>query len=262
MKDAQKLIKYDAIALAILLAFSIVFAVFNFLLSLTGVTNKNENGLNEYKFNNIEILDVDVKSANIIIKEGKKFKVDVDNENIKVTEKNNKLKIIEKKLKLFKKSSNLTITIPTDLIFEEVNIDAGVGSIDFYQLSAKKVNLDLGAGSAYIENLVALENASIEGGAGKIVIYDGKINNLELDLGVGELDLTAQLTGSNQIDAGVGKTKLNLLGKEDEYKIKVDKGIGNLEINNQRVSNGIIFGSGNNFIEVNGGIGNIDIYTK
>jgi len=264
MSNLQKVIKYGAVAFGLFLAFSIIFGITTFVLSLTGVLNndKDFDNLNEIKINNVMSLDIDVKSASIVIKEGKNFKVETDNDNIKVLEKNNELRIIEKKLKLFKNDNKVVIILPSSLVFEKVKIDAGAGTIDFYQLQTKKLDIDLGAGSAYIENLIVYENASIDGGAGKIVIYDGKINDLELDMGVGELDLTSKITGSSEIDAGVGSVKLNLLGTKDNYKIKASKGLGSFKIEDESIANGTIYGSGNNFIDISGGIGSININFK
>ena len=50
-----------------------------------------------------------------------------------------------------------------------------------------------------------------------------------------------------------------LLGIKDDYKIKVSKGIGEIRIDNNSIKDGEVIGNGNNFIDVSGGIGQINI---
>ena len=90
-------------------------------------------------------------------------------------------------------------------------------------------------------------------------IKESNINDLDLDMGVGEVNLTSNLTGQNQINAGVGKLNINLQGEKESYKIQADKGIGSIKIDGNEISNGETLGNGENYIEIDGGIGNIDI---
>ena len=76
-------------------------------------------------------------------------------------------------------------------------------------------------------------------------------------MGVGELDLSAKLSGNSDIDAGVGRLNLNLIG--NDYKIKVDKGIGSASINGNDIKDDTYYGEGSNIIDIDGGVGSIDI---
>ena len=51
---------------------------------------------------------------------------------------------------------------------------------------------------------------------------------------------------------------INLLDKIENYKIKIEKGLGTVKINNDSVKNGI-YGEGTNSIEIDGGVGSINI---
>ena len=55
---------------------------------------------------------------------------------------------------------------------------------------------------------------------------------------------------------------LSLLGGEDDYFIKLDKGLGDATIDGQSMSDDSIFGTGDNRINIDGGIGSIDIDFK
>lgn len=123
----------------------------------------------------------------------------------------------------------------------------------------KKLDLNLGAGNAIIDKLEVENKAEIEGGVGRLEISDGTINNLHLSMGVGESILNAKLLGKSEIEAGIGSVKLNLTGKEEDYKIKVEKGIGSIKLQGENLKNETTYGNGINIIDLEGGIGNIDI---
>ena len=234
MTNIQKIIKYLAIALGLSLAFSIVFSVINIFISIANIGGK-ENKLEDLKeltTKEVLNLDIEVNSANIVITEGTTFKIETDSKNIKVKEENNSAIIKEKGFSWFNNDSKLIITVPSTHIFETIDIDAGAGNLNFYQLITRKLNLDLGAGAVTIESLTVSSDASIDGGAGKVVIKNGNINNLDLDMGVGELNLTSKITGTSQISAGVGALNINLIGDKEEYRIKSSKGIGTFKIEN------------------------------
>lgn len=74
-----------------------------------------------------------------------------------------------------------------------------------------------------------------------------------------ELQQTDNSIRQIDIDAGVGSLKLNINGKKEDYKIKVSKGIGAIRINGDEVSNDSTTGNGENYIEIDGGIGDIRI---
>ena len=102
----------------------------------------------------------------------------------------------------------------------------------------------------------------IEGGAGKIVIRDGRMNNLNLDIGAGSVEVTGWILGDSEIDSGVGKLVVNLTGVVDDYQISLDKGIGAIKYNNLEVSKNRVIGTGRNKLEIDGGIGTIDVFVS
>ncbi|MBE6153680.1 MAG: DUF4097 domain-containing protein [Firmicutes bacterium] len=259
MTTTQRIIKYVSIAFAIYLIFNILSGITFGIISIGNVfDNKNDNYNNINLDDNLFVLDVEISKSNIIIKNGNKFKVESNNKNIDIKQNNNKLLITEKK-KLWFNNSDLVIYIPTNYIFDNVTIENGSGKIDIETLKSKKLYFDLGAGNVNIDNLLVLNEGKIDGGAGSITINDGRVNNLDLDMGIGKLSLTTKITGNNEIDAGIGEIDLNLIGNENDYNIKLDKGIGSMYIDNKKINNSVNYGSGSNIIDINGGIGKIDV---
>ena len=100
---------------------------------------------------------------------------------------------------------------------------------------------------------------SIDSGAGEVVIKDGSVNNLDLDMGIGKVKLNLEVIGNSEIDAGIGELNLVLLGNDDDYRINVDKGIGSIKFNGESVDAETTVGNGDNIIDIDGGVGNINV---
>lgn len=265
MTTAQKIIKYCAIAFAIFLIVTIISAILSGIYGLSAILGLKKGTTTEISNINLEgnltaYLDVDVAYSNLNIKIGKEFLAQTNNKNIQCKQDGNRLKIKEKNLKWFAKDSesDLTIYIPEDLKLEEVKINTGAGKVNIESLMAQKLELNLGAGEVRIGSINA-DEADIDTGAGKFTIESGNINNLDFDMGIGETNVTAKITGKSEIDTGIGAFTLKLLESEEHYRFNVDKGIGNITIGGKSISDNQKIGSGENFIDISGGIGKIKI---
>lgn len=273
MTTAQKVIKYLAIAFAIFLIITIISTILAALFAMSGILGLKK-GIEQTldtemittNFENIDIstLDIELAFTNLTIKSGDAIKVESNNKNISYNQYDNKLKIKEKNKKWFinQEEKNLILYLPQEAEFEKVEIETGAGKINIANINSEKLYVELGAGETEIQNLNISKKCEIDGGAGKLSISDGTIKDLELDMGVGEVNLNANLEGKNEINAGVGQLNIDLQGKKDLYEIQANKGLGSIKIDEKEISNGETFGNGNNYIEVNGGVGNIDIHFK
>lgn len=268
MTEAQRIIKYCAIAFALFLIVSIISGIMFFISTIGGVFYDDDNDSTEplkvlETNQNVNTLDINIQSANLVIKEGTELKVETNNKHIKTTQINNKLKIKENDHNLFRTKNNTQVIIYLpQRVFEEIKIDTGFGKVTIETLKTQKLKLDLGAGVTEVNNIYVSKKTEIDGGVGEIIIENGIINNLDLDMGVGDLDLTTKLNGTNKIEAGVGNIDLNLLGTTNDYKIKVDTGIGDVNLNDNKIVDGKQYGNGNNLIDIDGGAGNINITIK
>lgn len=90
-------------------------------------------------------------------------------------------------------------------------------------------------------------------------VNGGSLSNLDFNMGVGETSLTSRLSGSCDFDLGIGSTKLILIGQSDDYAIDVNKGLGEITVDGKKMSDGGVFGEGNNRIKIDGGIGEISV---
>lgn len=266
MSGLQKIIKYLAIAFALFLTFSIISGIIYTISFIGNLLDDNSKSITE-KLNNLEInentslLDINISSSNITIKKGNNFKVESNNKYINSKQDKNKLYITERKHNWFNHNENnkLIVYVPSDFIFDRVAIESGASKVNIEELFTKQLYLDLGAGKVMINNLTVLENAKIDGGAGETTIKSSNIHNLDLNVGVGKLSLDSKLTGNNKIDSGIGEMNLSLLGTLDDYYITLDKGLGSATINGKNMIDDTIYGTGENKLDVDGGVGSIQI---
>lgn len=269
MKSFHKVIKYCALALAAFLIVGILTSIsFGFNI-LSDIFNNDKIKLSDdleiIELVNTEIKDLEIKldTTQIVFKIGDELKIETNNQKIKVEENAYKLKLQENNNWFFKRgNSQLVITVPSSYLFDLVNIESGAGKINIENLSAKTLNLNLGAGKVVLSNLNISDNAKINGGAGSVTVSSGIINNLKLDIGLGTFTLNSRLTGNNKIDAGIGTLKINLSDSINNYRIKASKGIGNIKLNSEDIVSDKTYGTGNNYINIDGGIGSININSE
>ena len=229
MNSAQKVIKYVAIAFAILLSITIIkfgLDVAYIVLNSAGLVHRSESKISNVNFNELSsYLDIDLKISNLEIKKGDSFRYESNVDGLESYQDGNKLVIRDKEEKNFfnRKGSYVTLYVPENLVFDKVNISMGIGNLD---------------------------------------IKDVDLNDVTLDLGIGKTNIESNLKGINKLECGIGKINLNLSLDKDEYTFKLKKGIGKIDLNGETIDNDNNIGNGLNIIDVDGGIGKISIYTK
>ena len=263
MTTVQKVIKYLAIAFAVFLAVGIIGGILGAVGLLGRLFSSNavlEEGKTYSVTAEIDNLEIEINAADLYIKEGEAFSVESNLKHLKVEEKGGSLIIQEtKKFTGPYKGAVLTVYVPAGTVFDWVDLITGAGRLTIENLSAERLNFVLGAGDVSADLLVATKSAEIEGGAGRITINNGALKNLDLDMGVGQLNLTAALTGDCQLDLGVGESNVTLIGSKEDYKLDIEKGLGNICVDGKNVSDYGSSGNGANKVEMDGGIGAINV---
>lgn len=122
-------------------------------------------------------------------------------------------------------NGSIRVTIPSNMSFQEVDLDIGAGQANVTGLIADEVNIEVGAGKASIKQLDARE-ISAETGAGEIVLeVVGKKEDYSynLECGIGELK--------------VGDTSYSGLGSEQKIQnsgakrfLDAECGVGKIQI--------------------------------
>ena len=239
---------------AILLAFILVLSL--------AACHEESGVLDEIKTyeiaSHVHSLDIEINAANFTIVYADRFKIESNLKNLSVSENGGVLKIVDKiKSNVTYTDAMLTLHLPRDITFDDVNIKTGAANLTADSLSTNSLTLKLGAGNAEFGCLNAYRYAEIEGGAGQITVHDGILQNLSLEWGVGRLDLTAALSGESDLVLGVGESNITLIGSPDDYTLDVDEGIGSITIDRDFGSDH--GGNGQNQVEIEGGIGNANI---
>lgn len=281
MKEFQKIIKYAAIAFGLYLAISIIGGIIAIIVSIfTGfygisyLTDSLNDTINsddtsiERNDENQEVeefskMKLDISASNLTIKlEGNSYKVDTYQipKNTKIESKDGILEIkSNKKLNKSDSKSSITIYLPEGVELEEADIQVGAGIVDIAGLIAKNVEFNFGAGNVNMQNITVKNNAKIECGAGQAIIKNSELANANIEAGVGKLVYSGDLTGNTQIDCGVGDVELELTGDAEKYAIHTEKGIGDIKINDSSIADDSTTGNGENKIDIEGGVGSIDI---
>ena len=269
MNSKQKLIKYCALALALIIIISIAgtaVSLFGIIISVFDTDDTVLKDLNELEITDVQdirSLKIDIRAASLEIKSGENFKIETNNKYIKCSSNGGRLEIFERnhaKIKMVK--SGVVLYIPKDFKFENVKITSGAGGINIDSLLTEDLTFELGAGEVIIKNIAVSGEADIDGGAGNFEIHAGSMCDLDLDIGMGHTALTLSLKGKNEINMGVGELDLTLLGEKDDYSIEVNKGIGAVSIDGKNMHDGDVYGNGDNLIEIDGGIGSINVNFK
>lgn len=267
MSQAQKVIKYVAIAFAMLLIVGIISGIASGLYYIVGVnyipngSDGEGNMIAEKIDGEVSSLNIELKSVCLTVVTGESFGVETDSSHLQFSKEGETLKIKETGISFFRSGikETLKITVPRDFPFADVKIDSGAGVVSVDTLSAERLDFEIGAGSVLIKKLNVSSSADIEGGAGKFTVESGEIRNADIDIGVGEFLLSARLTGSSKVDCGVGRTVLTLTGSLDDYSLHIKKGIGAASVGGTQVSDGARIGNGDSSVDISGGIGSIEI---
>ena len=266
MSEGQKVIKVLAICFAIFLIVNILGGL------LIGISAFAQIGFGEGKivveqfsetYQNVREIEIDTIASNLIIQPGEDWKVEANNLNNRFSSKlqNGTLKIEEENTWFWNTNSvsgEIIVSVPDDTILRKLEIDAGAGKIEISNIEVEQLDIDQGAGVLEIKN-GTFQRTDIDGGAGETIIKDTSFHNLKLNAGVGAISIKAEMTGKSEIECGVGDTDLTLLGKEEDYTVLAEKGLGNIQINGTNQGNHTRYGSGENQIKIEGGIGNITI---
>lgn len=266
MTTLQKIVKYLAMAFAIFLSVSIITGICGALFTATYfISGRPSVEMTEQSVgSNYTSLKVDVSASELEIKTGEEFALETNHKYLECKENGETLEINERKpfFSVFDSGIKVVLTIPDGYVFDYADISTGAGSVTIDELSSNMLNIDLGAGELTAKRLDALFSAEIDGGAGSVTINGGKLNNADIDMGVGEFNLTSELTGKSSIDYGVGETNIVLIGTADDYKIELDKGIGEATLDGIKMGDDSVYGAGNNTIDIDGGVGELKIIFK
>lgn len=213
----------------------------------------------------IENMKIEIGYSKLTIKEGTELKIETINHDktLEVKQTGSTLTIKDNRIwNVFEieEQAEIIITMPDTMRLKRTKIEAGSGELTISNLQTENLDFDLGAGNVIISNIIVEKKADIDGGAGKVILKDSTLHNLDLDVGVGEFQIqNTTILGDNDIDAGVGKLEINLKGKLEDYKIIAKRGLGSFTLQNEEVVENRTYGEGENKIKMEAGVGRVEV---
>lgn len=156
----------------------------------------------------------------------------------------------------------ITIAIPKDSYFEEVDIQVGAGVLELEDVDAKELETKIGAGEAVMRRVTA-EEFSAEVNAGNLKAKEMSSVNAELSVDLGECVYEGSISGNLEADCDMGNLDIALTGSESDHNYVIECDAGNIDIGERSVSGVsaekvIDNGMASNF-EIKCGLGNITV---
>lgn len=166
---------------------------------------------------------------------------------------------------------------------DEVYIKTGAGNVTSRNITGANVQLDTGVGEYSALGKITATDVTVNTGVGKVNLGDIKADNLNLSGGVGEIFvknadvilgdinvgtgtfiMTAKVAETLNYDGGVGSGDITIIGEENDFRISVSQGAGDVTVGDNTYSSaGGNFTTGNaqgtKKIDIDAGVGDFEI---
>ena len=164
-------------------------------------------------------LDIELKYDELILEEGDSFCVrvyDDSEKNVTVKESSDTLKV--RSTKKLSKTRKVCISYPEDVKLQELEIEMGAGTVYLNRdIETEKLSVEMGAGEFDSKNPVTAKEADLEIGTGSMTFADLSAKKISGECGLGELDLT-------------------MTGTQEDYNYDLECGVGNLDVGSDSYS--------------------------
>ena len=168
-------------------------------------------------FEDITSLELDLKAGEVEILTSYNDYVEIKTENI------------SKKLKLNHYRDGKTLVVDSTDHLEGI-VNQNLGTVSIYlpeELYLEDVEINVGAGSLYIENICA-NDFSVDIGAGEAEICSFLAKEADFDCGAGEIVAHGNADKVIDIDCGMGSISYYTSDHEDNYSYKLNCGVGEI----------------------------------
>lgn len=204
------------------------FAIIGFMgASIMGSAN-NEYDFEE-SYDNIKNIEIEIDYGSLEIVESNCFKI----EAINMTRDNFESYVDERGTWFIKDGdTGLTKYMNIPYLWNDKSPNIKI----YIPAEIEGLNVKIGAGKLYANNLTVLNKTVFETGAGEIVIDKFIGKNVNIECGMGKVSLNGDITGRNNIECGMGNVFLNLDSIESDNNYYIDCGLGDVIINNSNYS--------------------------
>lgn len=255
----QKVIKYTAITLAVLIIAGIASGFADLIELIFGGGDVGE--MRRYEVSeSVTDLEMEIGGSAFSVVYADGFAVESNINGLKVFARGGKLFLKEgSKFSKNRTDAKIVLYLPRGFVFDNAKIETGAGEFSLPSFSANRLSLSLGAGKVEIGELNVRDSAKIEGGAGAFSINGGSLRALEFEMGMGDVKMRAEMLGNCELNFGVGKAELTLLGTPDDYRLDIEKGLGEVKVDGAKYGSSTVLGTGDSSLEIECGIGKVNI---
>lgn len=123
----------------------------------------------------------------------------------------------------------IILAIPKEQFFEKVELELGAGQASLDNLRADEVSLEVGAGQIIGRNIKVGE-LEVSVGAGQIDLLGMNVDVLDAEIGMGELVGSGSIQKSANLECSMGNLELTLSGSEHDFNYQLEVAAGNLTL--------------------------------
>ncbi|MDE5577125.1 MAG: DUF4097 domain-containing protein [Oscillospiraceae bacterium] len=126
--------------------------------------------------------------------------------------------------------TNIILTVP-EKVFDSVSLNMTAGEIAAQEISTNRLTTKITAGSMYLGDIYA-ESATFKMSAGDFNATNSTFKNAAITMTAGDMFFgDCKLYGDNNIKMTAGELQMCLIGNRQDYKINIDKALGDVYIN-------------------------------
>lgn len=194
----------------------------------------------------IASLDIDIGMGSFVLSDGDEFAISTygirkENFSYEITDGclylkySPQISLISFNFSEFDNGSSIFLTVPKK-DFDKITVNMTAGDVSVMNVNAQKLTTKSSAGSMLIDGICA-ESASFKMTAGDCTVSNSTVKNSSISMTAGDMYFgDCKLYGDNNIKMTAGELQMSLIGDRADYRINVDKALGNVYIDGADVS--------------------------
>lgn len=160
------------------------------------------------------------------------------------------------------KRNIITVGIPENMYFDEVETEIGAGIMEANFLQAEDLKVQVGAGMAVLTDMKA-EEFSAELGVGQIEVENAEVRNAEILVSMGECMYQGNISGDMKAECDMGNLEMRLGGREEDHNYEIECSAGNITLGGRSAASfaleGEIDNGSDSAFELSCNMGNITV---
>lgn len=137
--------------------------------------------------------------------------------------------------KYYNLNSSLTIMVPENVSFTDLNITLNLGDLDMTDVKADQVELNLDLGDLDVENCnVGTFTSNMD--MGDTTIQKTELKNADINASMGDIEVTDSEFKDMKLTADMGEITVKSAVSLDDYRIDADVSMGDVKVNGKNYS--------------------------